>query len=98
MSITGAIILFAVIWFLVLFILLPFRARSQAEDGTIEPGTHAGAPADFRPGKTAKQVTIIAVVLWAVLAGIINYGGISVRDLDWFQRMGPPSMRDDTNG
>ncbi|WP_095588462.1 DUF1467 family protein [Actibacterium ureilyticum] len=89
MGITSAIVLFAVIWFLVLFVTLPFMKRTQAEAGQIEPGTHASAPADFNPRRTALVVTVISTVLWALIAGTIISGAITVRDLDFFGRMGP---------
>ena len=44
MSITGALVLFATLFFLVLFLLLPWGHRSQEEAGTVVPGTPAGAP------------------------------------------------------
>ncbi len=94
MSITAALVLFAVIWFLVLFVILQLRAYSQAEDGNIVKGTHPGAPADFRPGRAARDTTIITAILWCIIAGIIMSGWISVRDMDWFNRMGPPPGAD----
>ena len=44
MPITSALVLFAVIWFLTLFIVLPLRLQTQGDVGEIEPGTHAGSP------------------------------------------------------
>jgi len=102
MSITSAVVLFAVLWFLVLFIVLPIRMKSQAEDGNIVPGTHAGAPADPQLGKRARIVTLVAAALWCLISGIVVFGGFTVHDLDWFQRMGhstpPASTPDDTGG
>ena len=87
MAITSALVLFAVIWFLVLFITLPIRLRTQGDEGKVVPGTQEGAPANFDVRRTAIIVTLISVVIWAVIAGTIIFGGISVRDLDWFGRM-----------
>lgn len=97
MPVVSAIVLFAVIWFLVLFCILPFVSRSQAQDGKIEPGTHASAPANFRPGRTAGLVSVVAVVVWAVICGIIISGAITVRDFDFMNRL-PPETTDGTNG
>lgn len=91
MSITSAIVLFAVIWFLLFLIILPLRLTTQGEAGEVVPGTHASAPADAQVGRKAKITTLIAVVLWAVLAAVLISGVISVRDFDWFHRMGPVS-------
>ena len=89
MSITAAIVLFVVIWFMLFLIILPLRLTTQGEAGEIVPGTHASAPANAQVGRKARITTLIAVVLWGVIAGIILSGVISVRDLDWFDRMGP---------
>lgn len=86
---TSALVLFAVIWFMVFFIVLPLRLTTQGEAGTVEPGTHASAPADARIGRKARITTIWAVGLWIVIAGVILSGVISVRDIDWFGRMQP---------
>lgn len=88
MSITSAIILFAVIWFLVMFITLQITARTQGDDGEIVPGTHAGAPSNFRLKRTMLIVTLITIVLWGAIAGVILSGWITVEDIDWFDRMG----------
>ncbi|MCG6902834.1 MAG: DUF1467 family protein [Rhodobacter sp.] len=88
MSITAALVLFAVIWFMVLFITLPMGLTTQGDVGKVTPGTQAGAPAALNMKRRMRIVSMIAVVLWAIIASIIVWGGISVRDLDFFNRMG----------
>jgi len=90
MSITAAIVLYIVIWFVVMFVTLPVRLRTQGDEGDVVPGTHAGAPANFRLGRTVVIVTLIATIVWAVVAGIIVSGWITVEDIDWFNRMDIP--------
>ena len=46
MGITSALVLFAVIWFLVFLVVIPIRLQTQGDVGEVEPGTHAGAPAN----------------------------------------------------
>ncbi len=93
MSITSAIVLYAVLWFLALLIILPLRLTTQGEAGEVVPGTPSSAPSDPKIGKKLRLATIVAVVLWCVTAAIILSGVISVRDLDWFNRMGPAPIR-----
>lgn len=93
MSITAAIVLFSVIWFLALLIILPLRLTTQGEAGDVVPGTPSSAPNDPQIRKKLRMATIVAVVLWCVIAGIILSGVITVRDLDWFNRMGPAPIR-----
>ncbi len=83
MSITSAIVLYAVTWFMVFFIVLPIRFVSQGDTGEVVPGTPAGAPATHIVARKAKMTTWIAALVWLVLAGLILSGVISVRDLDW---------------
>lgn len=92
MTITAALVLYAVVWFMTFFIVLPFRVQAQHEAGEIVPGTPAGAPAGFVVRKKAILTTMIATVVWAVIAGIIVSGVITVRDIDFMHRMGPPPL------
>jgi len=97
MSIISAIVLFAVIWFMVFFIAIPIRLKTQGDVGEIVPGTHAGAPADHQLKKKAWITTFVAFLLWVVISGVIVSGQLTVRDLDMFNRMGPAPI-DETNG
>ena len=88
MSVTGSIVLFVTIWFMMMFIILPIRARSQADDGEVVPGTHEGAPANFRVKRTLLIVTLWTIPIWAIVYGIIISGLITVDDLDWYGVLG----------
>jgi predicted secreted protein len=92
MSITSAIVLFAVLWFLVLFCYLPFVSHTQQQEGKVEPGTHASAPSDFKPGRVARRVSLITVVLWVLLSAVILSGAITVRDFDVMNRLGSSTV------
>lgn len=89
MTITGAIVLFAVIWFLALFIALPIGERSQSEAGEVVPGTPASAPEDAMMKKKLTWVTIITVVLWIIVCSVIVSGILSIQTFDIFNRMNP---------
>jgi len=91
-GITSALVLFAVIWFMVFFIVLPLRNETQGDTGEVVPGTHKSAPVDPQIKRKARITTIWAVGLWIVIAGTILSGLISVRDLDWFNRMSTPEV------
>ncbi|WP_420584667.1 DUF1467 family protein [Ruegeria sp.] len=89
MTITAALVLFAVIWFMTLLVVLPVRIKTQGDLGDIVPGTHAGAPEVHHMKKKMWITTGISVVLWAIIAGIILSGVISVRDFDWLNQLEP---------
>jgi predicted secreted protein len=82
MTITAAIVLFSVVWFMVFFIVLPLRFVSQGDVGDVVPGTPKSAPAGDIVLRKAKITTVVAVVIWGVLSAIILSGWISVRDFD----------------
>lgn len=88
MSITAAMVLFAVIWFMSFLIILPLRLKTQGESGNIVPGTHASAPENPDIKRKVKITTLVAFVLWIVIAAIILTGAITVRDFDWFNELG----------
>ncbi|MBM3604674.1 MAG: DUF1467 family protein [Alphaproteobacteria bacterium] len=71
MNLTGGIVLFASLWFLTLFVVMPIGQRSQADAGAILPGTHAGAPAGVPWRKKLFWTTGITLVMWAVIAFVI---------------------------
>lgn len=92
MSITGAIVLYAMVWFMVFFVVLALRFESQADTGHVVPGTPKSAPATENVGRKARVTTIVATLIWAVLAGIIISGVITVRDFDFMGRMPPEAV------
>lgn len=87
MNLTGGIVLFAVLWFLTLFIVVMIGQRSQQDAGEIVPGTPAGAPADLRLKGKLVWTTVIAAIIWAVLATIILGGFFSRADVMNFDRL-----------
>lgn len=90
MGVVSGLVLFAVVWFMVLFVVLPIRLETQGDVGERVEGTHAGSPASgFSMKKKFRLTTLWAVPIWAIIAGVIVFGDISVRDIDMFGRMGP---------
>ena len=88
MTITAALVLYSVTWFMTFFVVLPLGTQRQDEANRIEPGTPPGAPADHVVGRKAKLTTLIATPIWAAITGVILSGWITIADLDWFGRMG----------
>lgn len=91
----SGLVLFAVIWTVVFFIVLPLRLKTQGDVGEIVPGTHASSPADFNFKRKARVTTMFAFPIWLVIAGVLLTGAVSVRDIDWFERMSTPEVSRD---
>jgi predicted secreted protein len=72
MSVTGAIALYFIIWWTVLFAILPFGVRSQAEAGDVIAGTEPGAPVAPRLKRKAIWTTLIAAVVFGVVVAVLN--------------------------
>ena len=95
MSITSAIVLYAVLWFLTFLIVIPIRLQTQGDVGQVVEGTHAGAPEHHYLKTKAWITTGVAALLWVVIAGVILSGLVTVRDIDIFDRMGPAAVQAD---
>ena len=88
MDIGPAVVLFAVIWFMLLLLILPLRLKSQAETGKIVEGTSPSAPDDPKLGKKVKWVTILTIPIWALICGVIISGVITIDMFDIYNGIG----------
>ena len=81
-SISTAFAIYFVLWWIVLFLTLPFGVRSQHEDGEAAPGTDPGAPIASQMGRKLIWTTLIsalifALAMWAYYAGYLNIERLS---------------------
>jgi len=65
MPVTTALAIFFLIWWVVLFAVLPFGVRSQHEEGEMAAGTDPGAPVLPRLGRKLLWTTVLAAVVFA---------------------------------
>ncbi len=70
----SAIAIFFIIWWTVLFVVLPFGVRSQLEEGATVHGSDPGAPAQSLMARKLLWTTAVAVVCFAVFLAVINSG------------------------
>jgi len=66
MPVTTGIAIFFLIWWIVLFAVLPWGVRSQAEGGEVAPGTDPGAPAIPNLRRKLIWTTVVSAVVFAV--------------------------------
>jgi predicted secreted protein len=79
MSLTLGLALYFIIWWTVLFAVLPFGVHTQGEAGEIVPGTPASAPVAPRMLRTFAITTAVAGVVFAVVyvalaGGVVDIG------------------------
>jgi predicted secreted protein len=73
MPVTTAIATFFLIWWVVLFAVLPWGVRSQHEGGEVVPGTDPGAPTLPRLGRKLIWTTIVSALIFAAFyAAYVN--------------------------
>ena len=79
MAIATAIAIYFLIWWIMLFAVLPWGVRAQGEEGA--PGTDPGAP--IVPRLRAKLIwtTIAAGVVWAICAVVYANGLVTLDGL-----------------
>lgn len=74
MAVTTIIAIYFIIWWVVLFAVLPWGVRSQDESGEVVPGTDPGAPAAHRVWIKLVWTTVVASIVFVVLAAIYRAG------------------------
>jgi predicted secreted protein len=80
-SISTALAIYFVIWWITLFLTLPFGVRSQHEDGEGAPGTDPGAPIMARLGRKLIWTTGISAAIYAVAILAYNAGYLNIERL-----------------
>jgi predicted secreted protein len=87
MSLTTFIAIYFILWWLVLFAVLPWGARSQQESGEVTPGTDPGAPAVHLVWRKLLMTTVITTVVFGIFYGSYRYGLIP---FDFLERISTP--------
>lgn len=73
MQFASLLAVYFVVWWLTLFMVLPFGARSQVDAGEVIRGSEPGAPAVLRLWPKLLITTLVAAVLTALLLwGLTN--------------------------
>jgi predicted secreted protein len=78
MSITLGIAIYVVLWWTVLFAVLPIGVRTQGEDGAVVPGTPESAPTAPRLIRVVLLTTLISGLVFAAMWAAVRYGLIDL--------------------
>jgi predicted secreted protein len=87
-TISTAFAIYFVIWWITLFLTLPFGIRSQHEDGGGAAGTDPGAPVASRMGRRLVWTTALSAAIFALAMLAYNAGYLSIERLS--KLMGMP--------
>jgi len=73
MPVISLVAIYFVVWWLCLFVVLPFKVRNQVDTGEVFKGSEPGAPALLRLWPKLLITTVLAAVVTAlVLWGLSN--------------------------
>ncbi len=79
MKLSSAIAIYFIIWWLSLFLVLPFGIRNAEEAGeAVQQGNDAGAPTQARVLRKVIYTTILASVVFALVYGTITRGWLTL--------------------
>ena len=87
-QISTAFAIYFVLWWVTLFVTLPFGVRSQHEDGVGVPGSDPGAPILTRMRSKLIWTTIISAIIYAIAMVAYHAGYLSIERLS--KLMGMP--------
>ena len=87
MGIVTILAIYLVVWWLVLFTVLPWGVRGQAEEDDVVEGSEPGAPVKSAMWRKAGWTTVIAAVLTALIVANTAYGWLSWRDIPFVPQL-----------
>jgi len=74
MSLSLGIAIYIIVWWTVLFAVLPIGVRTQGEDGAVVPGTPESAPSAPRLVRIVMLTTLISTLVFAACWAAVRYG------------------------
>jgi predicted secreted protein len=80
-QLSTALAIYFVIWWIALFLTLPFGVRSQHEDGVGTPGTDPGAPILTGMRRKLIWTTIISAIIYGIGIAAYHAGYLSIERL-----------------
>ena len=81
MAVGTAIAIYFVVWWVVLFAVLPFGMRAQEDDNSVVAGTPASAPTRSHFGVAAFRTTIVSGILFGIFYFVFVTLGYTFADL-----------------
>lgn len=74
MTLSFGLAIYFIMWWLTLFMVLPFGMRTQDEAGDVVPGTPESAPVAPRLARVFLINTVVSAVAFAIFWAGVHYG------------------------
>ena len=81
MPVATGLAIFFLIWWVVLFAVLPWGIRSQHETDDMVPGTDPGAPSSVSVGRKLLWTTLVAIAVYGIGYVIYSQHWITIEGL-----------------
>ncbi|HSI41099.1 MAG TPA: DUF1467 family protein [Xanthobacteraceae bacterium] len=78
MGIRTYIAIYFIVWWTVIFAVLPFGVRSQHEEGHVAAGTEPGAPLRPNLGRKMLLTTVLAAAIVGLFAWSVETGRLTL--------------------
>jgi predicted secreted protein len=76
LTVFGAVALYFVVWWTLLFVILPIRNQAETDPDRVVPGQDPGAPASPRLREKALWTTALASVVFLVAIPLFELAGL----------------------
>ena len=86
MTVAFGVAIYFVIWWIVLFAMLPIGVRTQDEDGNVSPGTVESAPSLPQLLPKMLATTVIATIIFAGVYAVLVHRIFTLDDIPFFPR------------
>jgi len=84
MSLSLSLAIYFIIWWLVLFTVLPIGVTTQGEENEVVPGTPESAPIAPQLGRKFLITTLVSAIIFGIFYGLVAYDVINIRDISVF--------------
>ncbi len=81
-----SIAVYFLIWWVMLFAILPFGLKTQEEDGDVTLGTTSSAPSGRHVGRALILTTVVSLVIFAAGYFVSHHWGVG---FDSIPKIGP---------
>jgi predicted secreted protein len=81
MSYVSAFAIYFVLWWIVLFAVLPFGLKTQDDDGETVMGTVSSAPRGPHMLRAIVWTTLVSLLIFCLLVFLTRYFGLSFDDI-----------------
>ena len=89
MPLVTGIAVYFVLWWLVIFIILPLDIKGQHEEGEVVRGTEPGAPTQPFIKRKIIQTSVVTAIIWVIIFVIIEFKLIDLDNIPFIPDFRP---------